>query len=336
QGCDGGSIPTRIELVKTKKKEERADPAAKARQAWFYCALSKELLASPVVVDALGRLYNKEAIIRFLLDRKGAFGDGETLCSHIESLKDLVDLKLSDNPAFSSASSSSSSSAALTAGTKGDEVLVPRWICPITMREMNGKYGFVYLQTCGHVFSDQAFKQVPSTTCLVCSKPFVANDVVPINSTRPEDIERLQARMQDIKREREQREREKKEKKRREKEAKRGTKETAKDSAEDSGLGTSGGSGSEEEAAAAERRKSGKDKDSKKRKHTQGDDMGMDDDAEDHSKRRATINVRMPKLDAVGQGIQKVKESSDAIKSLYGDGKDKSNISSFYLGTFHR
>lgn len=34
----------------------------------------------------LGKLYNKDAVIEFLLDRT-AFGDGEEICGHIRSLK---------------------------------------------------------------------------------------------------------------------------------------------------------------------------------------------------------------------------------------------------------
>jgi len=36
----------------------------------------------------LGKLYNKDAVIEFLLDRL-AFGDGEEICGHIRSLKVL-------------------------------------------------------------------------------------------------------------------------------------------------------------------------------------------------------------------------------------------------------
>lgn len=35
---------------------------------------------------ALGKLYNKDAIIEYLLDRS-VYGDGEEICGHIRSLK---------------------------------------------------------------------------------------------------------------------------------------------------------------------------------------------------------------------------------------------------------
>lgn len=47
---------------------------------------SKRKLQEPVVSCALGKLYNKDSIIEYLLD-KSAYGDGETICGHIRSLK---------------------------------------------------------------------------------------------------------------------------------------------------------------------------------------------------------------------------------------------------------
>lgn len=47
--------------------------------------LQKTLL-EPVVSCALGKLYNKDALLEYLLD-KSAFGDGEDICGHVRSLK---------------------------------------------------------------------------------------------------------------------------------------------------------------------------------------------------------------------------------------------------------
>jgi hypothetical protein len=43
-------------------------------------------LQEPIVSCDLGKLYNKDAVIEFLLDRS-SFGDGEEICRHIRSLK---------------------------------------------------------------------------------------------------------------------------------------------------------------------------------------------------------------------------------------------------------
>ena len=46
----------------------------------------KRLLQEPIVSCALGKLYNKDAILEYLLD-KSSYGDGEVICGHIRSLK---------------------------------------------------------------------------------------------------------------------------------------------------------------------------------------------------------------------------------------------------------
>jgi hypothetical protein len=73
-------------LVKLAKKPEQADAALQRQLKWQHCALSKEILQQPVVADDLGRLYRKESVLRWLLDRK-SFGDGEGVAPHIESTK---------------------------------------------------------------------------------------------------------------------------------------------------------------------------------------------------------------------------------------------------------
>ncbi|CAG8795759.1 7543_t:CDS:2 [Dentiscutata erythropus] len=158
-GNDGGSIPKRIELVKEKQKEVRPDQNALKIAMWFFCALSKRPLQAPVVACALGKLYNKDAILEYLLN-KSAYGDGDVICSHITSIKDVKTLNLTPNPAFKE------SSASVAHFERG---MVSKFICPISMKEMNGKLKFVYLDTCGCVFSEQTLKEVPSEAFLTTS-----------------------------------------------------------------------------------------------------------------------------------------------------------------------
>ncbi len=87
-GNDGGSIPYRIDLVKTAAKKEVRDEKAALRDLWFFCALSKRLLEAPIVTDPLGKLYNKDALIEFLLDREGSsYGDGDQICGYVKGVK---------------------------------------------------------------------------------------------------------------------------------------------------------------------------------------------------------------------------------------------------------
>ena len=46
----------------------------------------QRLLAKPVVVDPLGKLYNKDAVIEFFLDRS-KYGDGDRICGHLKGVK---------------------------------------------------------------------------------------------------------------------------------------------------------------------------------------------------------------------------------------------------------
>jgi Rtf2 RING-finger len=115
----------------------------------------------------LGKLYNKDAVIEFLLDRS-AFGDGEDICGHIRSLKvsdslwvlkfshmlylkDVKTLSLTPNPAPKSDSPNSTVDRGL-------------FVCPLNFKEMTGAATFVYLSTCGCVFSQAGLKAVSSST----------------------------------------------------------------------------------------------------------------------------------------------------------------------------
>ncbi|KAJ8587098.1 DUF602-domain-containing protein [Rhizopogon salebrosus TDB-379] len=143
-GNDGGSIPDRRDLVRNKPKAEQADKANQTRARWFFCALSKRPLQEPIVSCALGKLYNKDAIIEHLLD-KTAYGDAAKICGHIRSLKDIKVLKLT----LRSPPPPSDSSAD-----------VARFVCPLTFKEMNGGQPFVYILSCGCVFSQSGLRTV--------------------------------------------------------------------------------------------------------------------------------------------------------------------------------
>jgi hypothetical protein len=54
-GCDGGTIPKRDELVKTKKKEAQTAKDVKVAAKWNNCHLSQLPLQKPIVADLLGK-----------------------------------------------------------------------------------------------------------------------------------------------------------------------------------------------------------------------------------------------------------------------------------------
>ena len=94
-GADGGSIPRRDELCKTKhvkrSEETREQEEARVRARWTRCALTLVPLHAPVTVDkALGFMFNKDALIQALLAR-----ELPPHLQHIRSLKkDTIDAKL--------------------------------------------------------------------------------------------------------------------------------------------------------------------------------------------------------------------------------------------------
>ena len=85
-GCDGGSIPRRDELVKTKQKQEKPEVAEQLKNVFSTCFLSKQPLEVPIVSCLLGKLYNKSSILNYLID-KSSYGDADVLVSHIANLK---------------------------------------------------------------------------------------------------------------------------------------------------------------------------------------------------------------------------------------------------------
>ncbi|KDR68827.1 hypothetical protein GALMADRAFT_146155 [Galerina marginata CBS 339.88] len=196
-GNDGGSIPDRRDLVRNKPKAEQADKANQTRARWLFCALSKRRLQEPVVSCALGKLYNKDAIIEYLLD-KAAYGDGEKICGHIRSLKDVKTLTLAPNPA------------SLSTDPSVDSSDRPQFVCPLTLKEMNGVQPFVYISTCGCVFSQAGLKTVtassspkekekepspegdkedqPLSLCPQCGKKYAEDDIIPLNPSAEEEL----------------------------------------------------------------------------------------------------------------------------------------------------
>lgn len=184
-GCDGGTIPKRDELVRMKKKPEQVDKNYELNAKWFHCALSEAELRSPIVCCELGNLYNKEAVLEYLLDKSSVTTD---IASHIRSLKDVKELKLTSNPAFEQK--------AMEHADSYLDFQASRFICPVVGIEMNGRYKFCYLWKCGCVFSERALKEVPSTVCNSCGTVFTDDDIVVINGSE-EEVSNMRAKMEE-------------------------------------------------------------------------------------------------------------------------------------------
>jgi hypothetical protein len=92
-GNDGGSIPGRKDLVKSKKRRIRTETEELVKRSKSkYCSLSKEPLKKPIVGDKLGQLYNKCFLIQCLLEKKIPLE-----FNHLTSLKVVKDLNIEIN-----------------------------------------------------------------------------------------------------------------------------------------------------------------------------------------------------------------------------------------------
>ncbi|XP_059618180.1 replication termination factor 2 [Phlebotomus argentipes] len=180
-GCDGGTIPRRDELVRTKKKPEQKDKESEMQFRWRHCALTQQPLQEPVVMCGLGRLYSKQSVIENLLEKDKM----PEAANHIKSLKDIKQLTLTPNPTYTDAD-------------KQEGLLDVRsapYICKLIGLEMSGKFRFIALWACGCVFSERALKEIKSSVCSLCQTPFTEADVVILNGS-DEDIEHMRVKME--------------------------------------------------------------------------------------------------------------------------------------------
>jgi hypothetical protein len=201
-GNDGGSIPTRRELVKSAARaptisEMKATALESLAHAWTHDPLTSDALdMDNVVSDWRGRLYNYETVLKNLMpsDDGGvdgnndqttpptlvntANGDWQELTfasTGIKSLRDVVKLKFKRyKPA-------------------GEKEI---WACPMTLKELGLATKAVYLVPCGHVFSEVAIKTIQEDVCPECSEKFKADDVMPILPTDKAEVERLVRRIE--------------------------------------------------------------------------------------------------------------------------------------------
>ncbi|CDQ82951.1 unnamed protein product [Oncorhynchus mykiss] len=113
------------------------------------------------------RLYNKDAVIEFLLDKSADRPNSEVV-SHLRGIKDIKELNLTDNPAWEGERRN-------TKGDRYEDMHCAMFICPVVGLEMNGKHRFCFLRTCGCVFSDRALKEVKTEICHKVGQDYVAS-----------------------------------------------------------------------------------------------------------------------------------------------------------------
>ena len=157
-GNDGGSIPTRRELVKEGAKDLNTTQVKEIQTErqehfWKTCALSHEPLVAPVVSDALGTLYNKSAVLNYLLalaqdnvDKDTFSTRGEAFKDRIRSIRDVVDVTFD-----------------VESGANGSTV---SWICPVTNKTLGPGTKAIYIIPCGHAFAESVTREMQADRCL--------------------------------------------------------------------------------------------------------------------------------------------------------------------------
>ena len=152
-GGDGGSTGAEsrsayLEMYRG-KKHDKVNPEEERLAKWTTCRLSGMPLHPPCVIDELGNLYNKEAMVHALLNKSMPEALG-----YVTSLKKhLRNVQLHENPSYSD--------------KDGKGV---RLACPVTGIPMNGKARFVAVRpaansdkgdarsTVAHIMSEKAVK----------------------------------------------------------------------------------------------------------------------------------------------------------------------------------
>ncbi|GKZ20139.1 hypothetical protein AbraIFM66951_008401 [Aspergillus brasiliensis] len=189
-GNDGGSIPTRRELVREAARNPSTAQVKEAQREqqehfWTTCPISHNQLMRPIVSDCVGNLYNKDAILRFLLPGDDADGISskadceEILCGRVKGLRDVVELKFEVD----------TEREAHPANGKQDKR--EGWICPVTAKQLGPNVKSVYLVPCGHVFSEEAIRQLKGDKCLQCDEPYTPDNVITILPTKDSDKQQL-------------------------------------------------------------------------------------------------------------------------------------------------
>ncbi|KAL0208824.1 hypothetical protein P9112_011411 [Eukaryota sp. TZLM1-RC] len=175
-GNEGGSVPKRRELVKTKSPHQ-----LNPQQRVLVCALSATELCTEnaICICKLGYVFNKEVVLQAMIDKDPVLREGYP---HIRRLKDLRDI----HPTPSS----------LQPGFDNES----DFMCPITKVPLTDSNKFVALFGCGCVVSKGCLSNLGSSICPKCQTKIV--DMIPVfpdEDERSQLIEEIMAKKRSVK-----------------------------------------------------------------------------------------------------------------------------------------
>lgn len=134
-----------------------------------------------MVADCAGDLYNKDAIIQFLLpDEVSSIDKNEAdafIQGRVKALRDVVEVQFEVE--------------------HDDKTGSDKWVCPVTRKELGPNVKAVFLVPCGHAFSHEAIKEMKSNECVECGQVYDSQrDAVPLLPSSDTDkafvIDRMQ------------------------------------------------------------------------------------------------------------------------------------------------
>ena len=169
------SIPSRRELVKEAARnpttsELKETQKEQQQHLWNTDPLTNRALEKPVVSDALGRLFNKESVLEYLIASRSEDNDDATrvklaeqegiLRGVVKNLRDVVDVQFEVDESGKDGE---------RCGSKGSIVRAQKWVCPVTQKELGPAAKAVYIVPCGHAFAEVAVREVSGEKCLTVS-----------------------------------------------------------------------------------------------------------------------------------------------------------------------
>lgn len=145
-------------------------------------------------------------MLEFLLPGVAEIGDGEKsnngngsvglkecegLKERVRGLRDLVEVKV-DVEGEGGGDEGEGESGGKKEGENSS------WVCPITSKQLGPGVKSVYIVPCGHVFCEEAIRQIKGDRCLQCNEPYTEENIIPILPTSEQDKQRLVTRARNL------------------------------------------------------------------------------------------------------------------------------------------
>ncbi|VUG18585.1 DEBR0S3_15170g1_1 [Brettanomyces bruxellensis] len=240
-GNDGGTIPSRKEILNFTQRKlggvlAKSDVSKKERELWKlagafgYCQLSHKRLSKPIVSDYMGRLFNKEDVILYLIakrkrkkarkskkskelkdgsDEKKRHNAKEDTSEdsdpfpHLRTMKDLVELNIEYNEHDGTVKCPLSGKVFHLRSEKDNDInqlqlcyLVP---CGCTVgKEILDQYLDVEYKKAHVSANKRKSRCYVKMRCPVCGSVTCGGDIVDINTRDDTEKERLAERMRDL------------------------------------------------------------------------------------------------------------------------------------------